>query len=90
MYFNTSSVTLLTTINTKAKEHIHKIENVCSSTKPFANLDDSGQHQDLCNLLLVAKQAFLFIQDEISYNDKAKNNKAPSRPAILSPNTCLQ
>jgi hypothetical protein len=78
VYFNTSSITLLTTINPKAKEHIHKIQYVCFSTKPFPNLDGSGQHQDLCNLLLVAKQAFLFIQDEVGYNDKARNNKAPS------------
>jgi hypothetical protein len=45
VYFNTSSITLLTTINPKAREHIQKIENVCSSTKPFPNLDDSGQHK---------------------------------------------
>jgi hypothetical protein len=76
--FDTSNITFLTTINPKAREHIHKIENVCSSTKPFPNLDDSGQHQDLCNLLLVAKHAFLFIQDEVGYNNKARNSKAPS------------
>jgi hypothetical protein len=76
--FNTSSITLLTTINPKARQHIHKIENVCSSTKPFPNLNDSGQDQDLCNFLLVAKQAFLFIQDEVGYNDKARNSKSPS------------
>jgi len=78
VYFNTSSITLLTTINPKARQHIHKIENVCSLTKPFPNLNDSGQDQDLCNLLLVAKQAFLFIQDEVGYDDKARNSKSPS------------
>jgi hypothetical protein len=67
----------LTIINPKAKEHIHKIENVCSSTKLFPNLDDTSQHQDLCNFLLVAKQAFLFIDDEVGHNDKATNSKAP-------------
>jgi hypothetical protein len=39
---------------------------------------------------LVAKQAFLFIDDEVGHNDKATNSKAPRWRATLSTNACLQ
>jgi hypothetical protein len=53
--FGGVSHTFFTITNPKAREHIHKIENVCFSTKPFPNLNDMRQHQDLCNLLVVVK-----------------------------------